>query len=104
MWRLIGIVIVLLIYLIFILLNQDTRSVVSLGFLRFESVHTYVITFFAFAAGIIISGIFSIVAYFKRRKKAKSAEMAAITGATAIVEDDTPIIVAAKNADSGKDE
>ncbi|MDR2792714.1 MAG: hypothetical protein LBB61_03475 [Treponema sp.] len=80
MWRLIGIVIVLLIYLIFILLNQDTKGVVSLGFLRFENVHTYIITFFAFAAGIITSEIFFIIGRFKKRKKVKAADAAAAAG------------------------
>jgi uncharacterized integral membrane protein len=72
MWRLIGIVIVLLLYLVFILLNQDSRGSVSLGFLAFHNVHTYMITFFAFTAGIVTASFFSIVSYFRKRTKTKS--------------------------------
>ncbi|MDR0557776.1 MAG: hypothetical protein LBG43_07940 [Treponema sp.] len=100
MWRLIGIVIVLLIYLIFIILNQDTRAVVSLGFTSFEGIHTYIITFFAFGSGVITAEIFSVIARLKRRKKRKnlkSAEMAANVGAASIA-------AAEKNIDIGKKE
>ncbi|MDR2194803.1 MAG: lipopolysaccharide assembly protein LapA domain-containing protein [Treponema sp.] len=69
-------------------------SAVSLGFWKFESVHTYMITIFAFAAGIITSGIFSIVARFKKRKKVKTAKTAALTGADAAHPED-------RNAGSG---
>ncbi|MDR1220076.1 MAG: hypothetical protein LBK73_10795 [Treponema sp.] len=103
MWRLIGIVIVLLIYLIFIVLNQDTRGVVSLGFTRFEGVHTYVITFFAFAAGVITTEIFSVIGRIRRHKKRKnlkSAEMAAVASAGA----EAASIVAAEKIDIGKKE
>ncbi|MDR0706501.1 MAG: hypothetical protein LBF60_01310 [Treponema sp.] len=107
MWRLIGIVIVLLIYLIFIILNQDTRGVVSLGFTRFEGVHTYIITSFAFGAGVIIAEIFSIIARFKRHKKRKikAAKMSAgaIAGAMRDAEA-VSIDSAEKNVDADKKE
>ncbi|MDR0375878.1 MAG: hypothetical protein LBH85_09200 [Treponema sp.] len=102
MWRLIGIVIVLLIYLIFIILNQDTRGVVSLGFVKFEGVHTYIITFFAFGAGVIIAEIFSIIARFKRRKKRKIKNAKMSAGAAGA---ETPSIAAPEtDGDIGKKE
>jgi hypothetical protein len=94
----------MLIYLIFIILNQDARGVVSLGFRRFEGVHTYIITSFAFGAGVITAEIFSIIARLKRHKKRKNlkaAKMAA--GATAGAES-ASIAAAEQNGDAGKTE
>ncbi|MDR2445946.1 MAG: hypothetical protein LBD58_01435 [Treponema sp.] len=93
----------MLIYLIFIILNQDTRGIVSLGFTKFEGIHTYIITSFAFGAGVITAEIFSVIARFKRHKKRKikAAKMAA--GAMADAEA-ALIASAEKNVDVGKKE
>ncbi len=71
MWRLIGIVIVLLIYLVFILLNQNSTSDVNIGFYEFINVNTYIVTAGAFIAGILTAEIFTLVGKLKKRGKMK---------------------------------
>jgi hypothetical protein len=93
----------MLVYLIFILLNQDTRGVVSLGFMKFEGIHTYIITFFAFGAGVVTAEIFSIIARLKRRKKRKNLRAAETASGTMAGAEAASVTAAEKNIDVGKE-
>jgi uncharacterized integral membrane protein len=87
MWWLIELLIVLLVELVFILLNQNARCDISLGFWKFDDAPVYIISIVAFLIGAASAIPFFIASHFKRKKKDKNekrkkeAELPVTTGA-----------------------
>jgi predicted tellurium resistance membrane protein TerC len=75
MWRLIGLAVILAVFLGFIGLNLDNRSVISFGFWETaEPVPVFLPVFAAFVLGIICSIPFVISVGVKRSRKNKGRE------------------------------
>ena len=72
MWRLIGIALILVVFLGFVGLNLDNRSMISFGFWKTpEPVPVFFPVFAAFVLGILCSIPFAVSAGIKRSLKIK---------------------------------
>jgi uncharacterized integral membrane protein len=75
MWRLIGLTLILVVFLGFIWLNLDNRSVISLGFWKTpEPVPVFLPVFAAFVLGIVFSIPFAVSIGLKRSRKSRGRE------------------------------
>jgi hypothetical protein len=72
-WRLIGLVLLLVIFLTFIGLNLENSCNISFGFKTLEGVPVYFTAFAGFALGLLWSIPFAIALSRKRKKKEKDA-------------------------------
>jgi uncharacterized integral membrane protein len=73
-WRLIGLVLILLVFLAFIGLNLENRCDISFGFSTMEAVPVYLPIFAAFVFGLLCSIPFAVSIGLKRAKRNKAAK------------------------------
>jgi uncharacterized integral membrane protein len=74
-WRLIGLVLLLVIFLTFIGLNLENRCNISFGFRTLEEVPVYFTAFAGFVLGLLWAVPFAISLSRKRKKKEKDAAL-----------------------------
>jgi uncharacterized integral membrane protein len=75
-WRLIGFILIFAIFLVFITSNLDNKCDISLQFVVFESVPVYLVSFIAFALGML-SAIPYIIALKIKGARAQSGKVGA---------------------------
>ncbi|AEF86003.1 conserved hypothetical protein [Treponema primitia ZAS-2] len=73
-WRLIGLVLILVIFLVFIGLNLDNRCDISFGFSTLPAVPVYLPIFASFVFGLLCSIPFAVSMELRRAKKNKEAK------------------------------
>jgi len=73
-WKFIGILVILILFVIFIGLNLDNKSDLSLGFYTFSQVPVFLLSIIAFIVGAVVTIPLSIKSYFKKKKKEKDKQ------------------------------